>query len=92
MPCVLTDDQLVANYFEAASTGANPKQAANWIMGDIAAYLNTKKLSITAIALNLGFWLNLLGGRRHLADNFCQSYLLKVAHKGIVERKGLIQI
>jgi len=43
MPCVLTDDQLVANYFEAASSsGANPKQAANWIMGDIAAYLNTK--------------------------------------------------
>lgn len=49
---VLTDDRLVAEYFEmAVAANANPKQAANWIMGDIAAYLNTEKLKITEIAL-----------------------------------------
>ncbi len=49
---VLTDDRLVAEYFEmAVAANANPKQTANWVMGDIAAYLNTEKLKITEIAL-----------------------------------------
>jgi len=46
--------KLVADYFEAASSGTNPKQAANWIMGDIAAYLNTKKLTSTALNPDFG--------------------------------------
>jgi aspartyl-tRNA(Asn)/glutamyl-tRNA(Gln) amidotransferase subunit B len=49
---VLTDDRQVAEYFEATVTaGANAKQAANWIMGDIAGYLNNEKLAISEIAL-----------------------------------------
>ncbi len=49
---VLTDERQVAEYFEATvAIGANPKQAANWVMGDIAAYLNTNKVKITDIAL-----------------------------------------
>jgi aspartyl-tRNA(Asn)/glutamyl-tRNA(Gln) amidotransferase subunit B len=49
---VLTDDRTVAEYFEAAiASGASAKQAANWIMGDIAAYLNKNKLGINEIAL-----------------------------------------
>ncbi|AFZ32781.1 aspartyl/glutamyl-tRNA(Asn/Gln) amidotransferase subunit B [Gloeocapsa sp. PCC 7428] len=49
---VLTDDRTVAEYFEAViASGASAKQAANWIMGDIAAYLNKNKLSINEIAL-----------------------------------------
>lgn len=48
---VLTDDRPVAEYLEAAiAANANPKQAANWVMGDIAAYLNNNKLSITELA------------------------------------------
>jgi aspartyl-tRNA(Asn)/glutamyl-tRNA(Gln) amidotransferase subunit B len=38
---VLTDDRAKAEYFEATVAAAAPaKQAANWIMGDISAYLN----------------------------------------------------
>lgn len=49
---VLTEDHTVSEYFEAAiASQANPKQAANWITQDIAAYLNKQKLSITEIAL-----------------------------------------
>ncbi|XWK88076.1 MAG: Asp-tRNA(Asn)/Glu-tRNA(Gln) amidotransferase subunit GatB [Phormidium sp.] len=49
---VLTDDRAVAEYFEATvANGASSKQAANWVMGDITAYLNNEKLSITEIAL-----------------------------------------
>jgi len=48
----LTDELAVAQYFEAAlAAGANPKQAANWIMSDITGYLNSEKLTITDIAL-----------------------------------------
>jgi len=49
---VLTEDCTVSQYFEAAiASGAHPKQAANWITQDIAAYLNKQKLGITEIAL-----------------------------------------
>ena len=48
---VLTDDRAVAEYLEAAiAADANPKQAANWVMGDITAYLNNNKLGITELA------------------------------------------
>ncbi|MCJ8281607.1 MAG: Asp-tRNA(Asn)/Glu-tRNA(Gln) amidotransferase subunit GatB, partial [Rivularia sp. ALOHA_DT_140] len=49
---VLTEERATAEYFEAAvSKGANAKSAANWIMGDIAGYLNKQKLNITDIKL-----------------------------------------
>lgn len=50
---VLTDDQATTAYFEATlAAGADAKQAANWIMGDIAAYLNSNKdLSIETLPL-----------------------------------------
>ena len=50
---VLTEDHTFSEYFEAViKAQANPKQAANWITQDIAAYLNKHKpLSITEIAL-----------------------------------------
>jgi len=96
---VLTDDQLVADYFEAVSlTGANPKQAANWIMGDIAAYLNTKKLSITSISLKPTILAELLtliedGTIGKIAKDILPELLTKGGSaKELVERKGLIQI
>jgi aspartyl-tRNA(Asn)/glutamyl-tRNA(Gln) amidotransferase subunit B len=49
---VLTDERTVAEYFETVvEQGADPKLAANWITQDIAAYLNSEKLTIGEIAL-----------------------------------------
>ncbi|MBF2016920.1 MAG: Asp-tRNA(Asn)/Glu-tRNA(Gln) amidotransferase subunit GatB [Rivularia sp. T60_A2020_040] len=49
---VLTEERATAEYFEATvEKGANSKTAANWIMGDIAAYLNKQKLNISDIKL-----------------------------------------
>ncbi len=49
---VLTEERATAEYFEAVvEKGANSKTAANWIMGDIAAYLNKQKLNISEINL-----------------------------------------
>ena len=49
---VLTEEVATCKYFETTiAAGATAKGAANWIMGDIAAYLNKQKLNITEIAL-----------------------------------------
>ena len=43
---VLTDERPMADYFEAAvASGVDAKLTANWITGDIAAYVNSKRLS-----------------------------------------------
>ncbi|KAG6393446.1 hypothetical protein SASPL_147688 [Salvia splendens] len=48
----LANDINVAAFFDATiATGADVKLAANWIMGDIAAYMNNEKLSIDDIKL-----------------------------------------
>ncbi|MEM8715976.1 MAG: Asp-tRNA(Asn)/Glu-tRNA(Gln) amidotransferase subunit GatB, partial [Cyanobacteria bacterium P01_G01_bin.4] len=48
----LSDDKDTAAYFEACvDAGADPKAAANWIMSDIAKYLNDSKLTYPDIAL-----------------------------------------
>ncbi|CAI0412606.1 unnamed protein product [Linum tenue] len=48
----LANDIAVADFFDATiQKGADVKLAANWIMGDIAAYLKNEKLSINDIKL-----------------------------------------
>ena len=43
---LLTSSREIANYFEAVAAIADPKLAANWINGDLTAYLNEHGLSI----------------------------------------------
>jgi aspartyl-tRNA(Asn)/glutamyl-tRNA(Gln) amidotransferase subunit B len=97
---VLTDDRLVADYFEAAVTAkANPKQAANWVMGDIAAYLKSEKLTITEIALTpliLAELIQLIE-EDTISGKIAKEILPDLLAKGgsareLVERKGLIKI
>lgn len=97
---VLTEDKLVAEYFEAAvSTNANPKQVANWVMGDIAAYLNTEKLAITEIALKplvLAELIQLIEDDT-ISGKIAKEILPELLSKGgsakeLAESRGLIQI
>jgi aspartyl-tRNA(Asn)/glutamyl-tRNA(Gln) amidotransferase subunit B len=97
---VLTDDRQVAEYFEAAvATGANAKQTANWVMGDIAAYLNNEKLAITEIALKpttLAELIKLIEDGT-ISGKIAKEILPELLSQGgsakeLVERKGLIQI
>jgi aspartyl-tRNA(Asn)/glutamyl-tRNA(Gln) amidotransferase subunit B len=47
---VLTDEHSMAEYFEAAvAAGADAKGLANWITGDIAAYVNANRLSYASL-------------------------------------------
>ena len=49
---VLTDERPMADYFEAAvASGVDAKLTANWITGDIAAYVNSKRLGYGELAL-----------------------------------------
>ncbi|EFJ14409.1 hypothetical protein SELMODRAFT_120349 [Selaginella moellendorffii] len=50
---VLADDKSVSEYFDSTlEQGADMKMAANWIMGDITAYLKTEKLSISDVKIS----------------------------------------
>ncbi len=97
---VLTDDRQVAEYFEGTViAGANAKQAANWVMGDIAAYLKTEKLAIAEIPLTpavLAELINLIEDGT-ISGKIAKEILPELLSKGgsakeLVERKGLIKI
>ncbi len=97
---VLTDERQNAEYFEAVlANGASPKQAVNWIMGDIAAYLNNKKLSIEEIALKPSTLAELIALIEDgtISGKIAKDILPELLTEGgsakeLVERKGLIQI
>ena len=97
---VLTDDRTVAEYFEAAvAANANPKQVANWVTQDLAAYLNTSRLSITEIALKplvLAELVQMIDSGT-ISGKIAKDILPELLEQGgsakeLVERKGLVQI
>ncbi|MDJ0636394.1 MAG: Asp-tRNA(Asn)/Glu-tRNA(Gln) amidotransferase subunit GatB [Xenococcaceae cyanobacterium MO_188.B29] len=97
---VLTDDRTVAEYFEAAvAAGGDTKQVANWVMGDIAAYLKSNELSITEIALKPEILAELVSliTKGTISGKIAKDILPELLTKGgsakeLVEKKGLIQI
>lgn len=98
---VITDDRAVAEYFEATiATGVSAKLAANWIMGDISAYLNSNpSLSIWDLAIkpaDLAELIELIEGGT-ISNKIGKDILPELLDKGgspkaLVERKGLVQI
>lgn len=97
---VLTDDRAIAEYFEATvAAKGNPKQAANWIMGDISAYLNAEKKSITELPLtpeSLAEMVQLIESNT-ISNKIAKDLLPELLEKGgsakeLVESKGLTQI
>jgi aspartyl-tRNA(Asn)/glutamyl-tRNA(Gln) amidotransferase subunit B len=97
---VLTDDRAIAEYFEATiAAKANPKLAANWIMGDISAYLNNERLGINEIPLTPASLAELIGliEAGTISNKIGKDILPELLTQGgsakeLVERKGLIQI
>lgn len=98
---VLTDDQAKAQYFEATiAAGAPAKQAANWIMGDISAYLNANpSLAIHDLALTPEALAELIGliDANTISTTAAKTVLPKLLTEGgsprqRVEAEGLIQI
>ncbi|MGC9504962.1 Asp-tRNA(Asn)/Glu-tRNA(Gln) amidotransferase subunit GatB [Baaleninema sp.] len=97
---VLTEERDVAEYFEAVvAAGAPAKQAANWVMGDIAGYTNETKLSITEIALKPAILAELIEliEKGTISGKIAKEILPELLEKGgsakeLVESKGMTQI
>ena len=97
---VLTDDRTVAEYFEAAiASGVSAKLVANWIMSDIAAYLNAEKLSIGELKLTPAALAEMVALIEDgtISNKIGKDLLPDLLNKGgspkkIVESKGLSQI
>lgn len=98
---VLTNDRAIADFFEATvAAGASAKQAANWLMGDISAYLNSQpNLTLLDLPLqppHLAELINLIEDRtisNAAAKNILPELLTQGGSpKAIVEREGLGQI
>ncbi|KAG4131737.1 hypothetical protein ERO13_D09G232200v2 [Gossypium hirsutum] len=96
----LANDMNVAEYFDATlSSGADVKLAANWIMGDIAAYMKNEKLSINDIKLTPQELAELIASIKSgtisgkIGKEILSELLAKGGTvKGLIEEKDLIQI
>ena len=98
---VLTDDRTIAEYFEATiAAGAPAKQSANWIMGDISAYLNANpSLAIGDLKIHpkaLAELINLIEDGT-ISNKIGKDILPELLENGgsakaIVASKGLVQI
>jgi aspartyl-tRNA(Asn)/glutamyl-tRNA(Gln) amidotransferase subunit B len=97
---VLAQDRALAGLFEQAlDTYPKPKPVANWIMGDLAAYLNSRSLTLADVKLRpewLGHLLQLieegtLSGKM-AKDVFQQTLERGVDPAELVRQGGLQQI
>ena len=97
---VLTDSKQMADFFEAtAEAGADKKQAANWLMGDLSAYMNKHlkeldELPITPEALAKMVQLIEDGT---ISSKIAKKVFAELVENGgdpekIVKDKGLVQI
>lgn len=97
---VLVINKEISDFFDATVTaGADAKLAANWLMGDVSAYLNSEAQELQDTALTPA---NLASMVRLIADGTISSKIAKKVFTEIVQNdtnpetfvkeKGLIQI
>jgi aspartyl-tRNA(Asn)/glutamyl-tRNA(Gln) amidotransferase subunit B len=96
---VLVAEQATADYYEAVATGRDPKQAANWVMGDLFAALNRTGRGITDSPVSvaaLGRLLDLIADDT-ISGRIAKQVFEEMVQTGadpaaIVEAKGLRQV
>jgi len=97
---VLTLTKEMSDFFEETLTqGADAKQASNWLMGEVSAYLNSEKLELHETNLTPE---NLAGMIEIIADGTISSKIAKKVFKElitngghareVVEAKGWVQL
>jgi aspartyl-tRNA(Asn)/glutamyl-tRNA(Gln) amidotransferase subunit B len=97
---VLTQTKEMSDFFEATvADGADPKLAANWLMGDVNAYLNAKQIDLPQTALTPKHLATMI---KMIKDETISSKIAKkvfkeiIAHatepKAWVEQRGLVQL
>ncbi|MFT8709266.1 MAG: Asp-tRNA(Asn)/Glu-tRNA(Gln) amidotransferase subunit GatB [Sporolactobacillus sp.] len=97
---VLTQTKTMSDFFEAATTGnADPKLVANWLMGEVSAYLNSKYLTIDQVPMTPDALAKLV---QLIEEGTISSKIAKKVFKDLIEKggdpseivkaKGLVQI
>lgn len=90
----------MSDFFEATlANGADAKQASNWLMGEVSAYLNSEKVELADTKLTPE---NLAGMITLINDGTISSKIAKKVFKElienggdakeVVEAKGLVQL
>ncbi|CAL9057872.1 unnamed protein product [Musa banksii] len=95
----LANDNHVAEFFDASvENGADAKLAANWIMGDIAAFLKNERLSINEIKLTPVELSELIASIKNgtISGKIGKEILFELLSKGgtvksLIEEKDLVQ-
>jgi aspartyl-tRNA(Asn)/glutamyl-tRNA(Gln) amidotransferase subunit B len=97
---VLTVTKETADFFEAVvAEGADAKQASNWIMGELSAYLNAEGKELHVVALtpaSLAGMINLIE-KGTISSKIAKQVFKELVQNGgdaetIVKEKGLVQI
>lgn len=97
---VLTLTKEMSDFFEAAiAAGADPKQASNWLMGEVSAYLNAEQKELHDVALTpegLAGLIKLIENGT-ISSKIAKKVFGELIEKGgdpetIVKEKGLVQI
>jgi aspartyl-tRNA(Asn)/glutamyl-tRNA(Gln) amidotransferase subunit B len=98
---VLTTSRELADYYEqlARESGSDPKIAANWVTGELAAFLNRDNKDISASPVTVSMMTGLL---KRLADNTISGKIAKEVFEAmwngegdtdaVIAKKGLKQI
>ncbi|UII56358.1 Asp-tRNA(Asn)/Glu-tRNA(Gln) amidotransferase subunit GatB [Cytobacillus spongiae] len=97
---VLTVTKEMADFFEeTVNSGAEAKQASNWIMGEVSAYLNAEQKELQEVALTPK---GLAGMIKLIENGTISSKIAKKVFKELIENggeaekivkeKGLVQI
>src|SRR5690242_16411550 len=101
---VLVAERATAEYFERVARGRDPKQAANWVMGDLFGALNRMGVGLTEIGRypvtsdQLGRLIDLIADKTisgRIAKDVFQVMLETRGHPdpaAIVKQKGLQQV
>ena len=97
---IITSTRAMAEYYDAVvAAGADPKLAANWIMGDLAKQLNEESLDITQSpvdAQRLGAMIKLIMANtisgKIAKKVFKEMWTSSDGPEKIVKDKGLVQI
>ncbi|WP_078551383.1 Asp-tRNA(Asn)/Glu-tRNA(Gln) amidotransferase subunit GatB [Bacillus alkalicellulosilyticus] len=97
---VLTLTKEMSDFFEAAvEAGADPKQASNWVMGEVSGYVNANNKEIHDIPLTPQALAGLISliEKGTISSKIAKSVFKELIENGgdpeaIVKEKGLVQI
>lgn len=83
---VMTATKEMSDFFEASlANGADAKQASNWLMGEVSAYLNSEKLELHDTQLTPE---NLTGMIQLIADGTISSKIAKKVFQELITKGG----